>query len=597
MATATSQRQNNFGNPALEHTNRGGLHGQYTPRGPSGQMYARAPQAVMQHGHGDLNMAALSQGFGGMSLQHPSYATQVAKGGVPMSAQSSEYGGGPLGQAMPTAVWYDGRVMFTGQHQGGQHYNGIQQPDGVYTPIAGHYMPQANYQAYQHHSDHSPISQGWTSRNVSGDMPTLVTPRRDSISSNENEGAPGTPSFSYNGYQQGVAVIDRSPNGVYTHSTPSPSQMVGAYGMPQVGKLSPLNNVPLSLQLRVQMNPPIPRAIPAPSSPVKPLDRSLENQNGETNVYIRGLLPETTDEMLEIWAARFGDIKSSKSIIDHNTGLCKGFGFVKYHNFADAEACIRGFHYLGYEVSFAKESFYSKLKKFADESNTNLYVSNLPREFNEHELSVIFSPHKVCSSRILRDNNGNGRGVGFARFESRSVCEDVIRNFNNTPVRKQDGDEHLIQIRYADTEQQKWLKQQTAASRQFRAAEYEYATQAHRWGHGSRLPELTASEHEAANDFETFLGSSARPATQGGSRWAQSALPRQMPVHATTAIPFPQMKSQPAVRTDLPPKATIENDSSESEADAKTKATSSTPAVVHGDSGASASSPSAQDDE
>ncbi|KAF1821648.1 uncharacterized protein K489DRAFT_321694 [Dissoconium aciculare CBS 342.82] len=161
--------------------------------------------------------------------------------------------------------------------------------------------------------------------------------------------------------------------------------------------------------------PVIPPAIPAPSSPLKPLDRALENQRGETNVYIRGLLPETTDEMLQVWGSRFGDIKSSKSIIDMQTGLCKGFGFVKYHNYEDAENCIRGFHHLGYEVSFARESFYSKLKTFSDESNTNLYVSNLSKTMNEHELAQLFHPHKVCSSRILRDKNGNGRGVGFAR--------------------------------------------------------------------------------------------------------------------------------------------------------------------------------------
>ena len=62
-----------------------------------------------------------------------------------------------------------------------------------------------------------------------------------------------------------------------------------------------------------------------------------------------------------------------------------------------------------------QESFYSKLKTFADEQNTNLYVSNLPKTMNEHDLSNFFAPHKVCSSRILRDRNGHGRGVGFAR--------------------------------------------------------------------------------------------------------------------------------------------------------------------------------------
>ena len=30
------------------------------------------------------------------------------------------------------------------------------------------------------------------------------------------------------------------------------------------------------------------------------------------------------------------------------------YGFVKFHNFKDAETCIRGFHHCGYETSFAR---------------------------------------------------------------------------------------------------------------------------------------------------------------------------------------------------------------------------------------------------
>ena len=126
------------------------------------------------------------------------------------------------------------------------------------------------------------------------------------------------PSFAHSG-----VTINRSPSGVFTHSTPSPTSMVGPYGMP-VAKQSEQSDVSPRIKLLISREPPIPRAIPAPSSPLKPLDRALENQRGETNVYIRGLLPETTDEMLEQWGTRFGDIKSSKSIIDLNTGLCKG---------------------------------------------------------------------------------------------------------------------------------------------------------------------------------------------------------------------------------------------------------------------------------
>jgi hypothetical protein len=119
--------------------------------------------------------------------------------------------------------------------------------------------------------------------------------------------------------------MDRSPTGMYGQSgTPSPLQFMQQFS-PMGHKFPPQTiSTPVHIQMLVARDPPIPRAIPAPSSPMKPLDRCLENKSGETNVYIRGLLPETTDEMLHVWGMRFGDIQSSKSIIDLKTGLCKG---------------------------------------------------------------------------------------------------------------------------------------------------------------------------------------------------------------------------------------------------------------------------------
>lgn len=48
------------------------------------------------------------------------------------------------------------------------------------------------------------------------------------------------------------------------------------------------------------------------------------------------------------------------------------FGFIKYHNFDDAENCIRGFHFLGYEVSFARVSSpISQLISLSDPSRSH----------------------------------------------------------------------------------------------------------------------------------------------------------------------------------------------------------------------------------
>lgn len=96
-------------------------------------------------------------------------------------------------------------------------------------------------------------------------------------------------------------------------------------------------------------------------------------------------------------------------------------------------------------------------------------------------------------------------------FESRNACEEVVKQFNNHPIPSH-GEEHMIQIRYADSQEQKQLKQQTAAARQFRSAEYEYATQAHKQGAymgGGRLSPYSALSYEninPANEFETYLG-------------------------------------------------------------------------------------------
>jgi hypothetical protein len=273
------------------------------------------------------------------------------------------------------------------------------------------------------------------------------------------------------------------------------------------------------------------------------------------------------------------------------------FGFIKYHNYEDAENCIRGFHHLGYEVSFARESFYAKLKKFSDDSNTNLYVSNLPKDMNEHELSVIFAPHKVCSSRILRDAGGVGRGVGFARFESRDVCEVIIKDFNNTPVAKPGGEEHVIQIRYADTAEQKMLKQRTAAARQFRTAEYEYGVQARNYGMVSpqRLSGLTSEQHDAADEFENFLhrnnGYVITQTVRDASltdmtlfrvfdhRYSHPMLRQLSPHPAVAAVPTIRSSQVPVPHVNLPVVVKAENSS---ESGAEAPEAPATPVKPHG---------------
>lgn len=318
MASLADVKNTNYNRPANSYGT-GNMYGsQY---GNRGQTYGG------MHHNPNADLAALAHGFQGMNLQNQTFAAQ-AKNAM-MTTGAGNYGGLPVA-AMPSTMYGGaGQYVFPNNYGAG---NNAHSPN-MYTPHASQYMAPMNYQGYQHH-DNSPMSQNWTpTTGTTGEVPTLITPRRDSISSNEND-QPATPSYAgYPTFAHGGVAINRSPSAIFTHSTPSPTSMIGPYGI-AMAKQPEQSDVSPRIKLLVSREPAIPRAIPAPSSPLKPLDRALENQRGETNVYIRGLLPETTDEMLEAWGTRFGDIKSSKSIIDLNTGLCKGYVVITLSGFA-----------------------------------------------------------------------------------------------------------------------------------------------------------------------------------------------------------------------------------------------------------------------
>ncbi|KAK3688590.1 hypothetical protein B0T22DRAFT_158555 [Podospora appendiculata] len=296
----------------------------------------------------------------------------------------------------------------------------------------------------------------------SSEVPGLEN-RRGSYSTTES--TPATPFFGNTSERGGVsrvAVIRSSYN------TPSPEQVV----VPGVAPKAP-QPIDEDLLALLKQDPAIPEAVPAvftPPTHTKSIEQCLENRiNGNRNVYIRGLHPTTDDELLHKYASRFGKVEQSKAIIDTSTGACKGFGFAKFADVRDSEKCIRGFYHLGYEVGFARESFNARLKAEGDDNSANLYLSNLPKRLTESELNAIFHGYHVVSSKILRDSMGNSRGVGFARFETRDECEDIIKKYHGASI----GEEGmLMQVRYADTPAQKELKRITAERRQFRTNEY-----------------------------------------------------------------------------------------------------------------------------
>ncbi|KAL3419800.1 RNA recognition domain-containing protein [Phlyctema vagabunda] len=409
--------------------------------------------------------------------------------------------------------------------------------------------------------------------------------RRGSYSTTES--TPGTPFYGSLTQREAathIAMTDRSPFG----STPSPQQL-STHNVQPGGKPLPYKTAPLDADIDalIRQQPAIPLAVPAVFTPrenMRTLDQSLSNPiYGNRNVYIRGLHPNTDDETLAAYAARFGKVETSKAIIDTSTGACKGFGFAKYFNVRDSELCIRGFYKLGYEVGFARESFNSRLKAEGDVSSTNLYVSNLPKDMTESELGAIFMDYTVSSSRILRDSQNHSRGVGFARFESREICEEIIKKFHGQPI----GEEGLLlQVRYADTQAQKDLKRITTERRQFRTNEYNVGA----YG-GSAIalsPPMASPVGPRADQIRRHmvpqsLGRSWKRETSGASPMAFKDLD-----YVSQSVMLSLTQPSPKKAKDKQSSATTPTISEDGSADDGVTIHCDSPAVVHGTSSPSA---------
>ncbi|CAN8103021.1 unnamed protein product [Discula destructiva] len=436
----------------------------------AGHSMASAPYSAQGGGHDGPAMhypvqhdglAGLIGQFSGMSVA-PGNVHQ----GVPMAMAPAAYMGTDVPVGYPT---YGGHPVHPGMvlpHEayfaGGLTGSAYMQPAAAPTTFGSYIVPYTPGRAASYGDR--------LERPFQRELPGLDN-RRASYSTTATESTPGTPFFgAVGGDSHKNPRILSGERSSYT--TPSPQQLAVS-GM--IGQVTPKAKRIAEADLRalMELDPAIPAAVPAVfTTPEqrKSLDQCLENRiAGNKNCYIRGLHPTTDDELLLKFCERFGEVEQSKAIIDTATGACKGFGFAKFKDVRDSEKCIQGFYILGYEVGFARESFNARLKAEGDDDSTNLYISNLPKTMTEAALVAVFHPYQILSSKILRDSMGNSRGVGFARFETRDVCKEVIQQYHGFVI----GDDGLaMQVRYADTPAQKELKRITAERRQYRTNEY-----------------------------------------------------------------------------------------------------------------------------
>lgn len=218
----------------------------------------------------------------------------------------------------------DGTFVYSGTNSNQAQYQQYASNYNLAVPGSSQYQ-QAGYNpmvpTVLPNGPSTPRGQAWMPSQGVAQVPELVAPRRSSWSSNE-EASPQTPAFG--GWQQPVFVPGHSPT---DWSTPSPMSSQLPY-FHHFAKSANGEPVIVDFWEWTHREPAIPEPVPArhsgPDGGRGSLDKILDNRDGTTNVYVRGLQPDTTDELLGLYGLRFGPIVSQKAIIDHSNGTCKG---------------------------------------------------------------------------------------------------------------------------------------------------------------------------------------------------------------------------------------------------------------------------------
>ena len=291
---------------------------------PNRVAYANAGNPYM-NGQGKYNagygVSQLADAVAGMNMsgQYPLGTTSGLKSSMSGSQGNMDmnnipragYGGNPLmllanGQTVPLSAFY-------GQQQNSTPDQSAQLPcvpTGMFPNFIGGTNllpgPMSNY--------------NWP-YGVSGQVPDLDPNRRSSSWSSNEEHGPLTPIVA------GTSYPEQYSNYNYPNNTPSAAGQQYIAGPIQPMKCADNKSYEMvNLDELTQRDPPIPRAVPAlwTNQDELSLAKCLQNPEGITNIYIRGFMPDTTDDDLEHWASRFGEIESCKAIIEQDTGKCKG---------------------------------------------------------------------------------------------------------------------------------------------------------------------------------------------------------------------------------------------------------------------------------
>lgn len=169
-----------------------------------------------------------------------------------------------------------------------------------------------------------------------------------------------------------------------------------------------------------------------------------------TNLYVKNLDPETSQEEFEKMFSDFGPVTSALISIDEE-GKSKGFGFVNYENHEDAQRAVDVLHDSDIngrklfvsraqkkaerEEELRRSYEQAKMEKMSKYQGVNLYIKNLEDDVDDDKLRAEFEVFgTVTSCKVMRDEKGSSKGFGFVCFSTPDEATKAVAEMNNKMI-------------------------------------------------------------------------------------------------------------------------------------------------------------------
>ncbi|KAL8908134.1 MAG: hypothetical protein Q9171_005577 [Xanthocarpia ochracea] len=176
-----------------------------------------------------------------------------------------------------------------------------------------------------------------------------------------------------------------------------------------------------------------------------------------TNIYVKNIESETTDEEFRALFEKYGEITSASIARDGDKN--RGFGFVNYIKHGDASKAVEELHdkdfkgqnlYVGRaqkkherEEELRKQHEAARAEKVSKYQGVNLYVKNLEDDIDDEKLRDIFSSAgNITSAKVMRDAGPSDRSESPSSDNDKEAKDGNADEENKEEEKPEEGKEH-----------------------------------------------------------------------------------------------------------------------------------------------------------